>query len=113
MFTNVEKLYIRNRSAAARWNTAKRAVTAYTAVPASASIWEFVQSPNLKLIFAYLVIILAVVVLQMICSGKVAYYESMVSLLKTRLDHPPTKSQNLQSKDKSIKIKKKRDEHGN
>lgn len=94
MFSNTEKLYVRNKTAFARWNTAKKAVTAYTAVPASISIWEFIVSPNMKLLFAYIVLIVAVVVLQVICAGKAAHYESVVSLLKARIDHPPNKSEN-------------------
>ena len=112
MFSNQEKLYTRNKSSLARWSTARKAITAYTAVPASVSIWQFVMSPDLKELFSYLVIIVAVVILQIVCAGKEAHYESVVSLLKARLDHPPNKSEDLQSGRNSTKLLK-RNHHGN
>lgn len=104
MFSKQEKLYTRNKSAWARWSTAKKAITAYTAVPTGVSIWQFLQSPNLKELFAYIMIIVAIVILQVICASKEAHYESVVSLLKARLDHPPNKSDDLQSEQNSTKL---------
>lgn len=112
MFSNTQKLYMRNCAALGRWKTAKHAITAYTAVPASFSIWEFLQSPNLKQMFAYLIIILAVVILQVVCAGKVAHYQAIVTLLKTRLDHPPNKSDDLTDGQNSTKLSGETN-HGN
>ena len=95
MFSASDKLYLRNFAALGRWKTAKHAITAYTAVPASFSVWEFLQSPNLKLLFAYLIVIIAVVILQVVCAGKVSHYQATVDLLKTRLDHPPNQDSKI------------------
>lgn len=108
MFTNEEKLFIRSKAAFARWNHAKIAIAGYTAVPASVSIWEFISTPNMKQLAAYLCIILATFILQVICSGKAAHYQSIISILKARLDHPPTNKsdEDLQTVNNSITINK-------
>lgn len=114
MFSNSQKLYVRNYTALGRWRAAKVAITTYTAVPASFSIWEFIQSPNLKLLFSYIVIIAAIVILQIICAGKVAHYQVTVDLLKSRLDHPPPdKSKDLTDGQNSTKIDSGDETHGN
>lgn len=108
MFTKEEKLLIRSTSAFARWNHAKIAIAGYTLVPASVSVWEFISTPNMKQLAAYLSIILATFIMQVICSGKAAHYQSIVTILKARLDHPPTNKSDddLQSKEDSSTINK-------
>lgn len=51
MFTNTQKLYVRNCAALGRWRAAKHAVAAYTAAPVGFSIYDMIQSPNLKELF--------------------------------------------------------------
>ena len=91
MFTNSQKLYVRNTAALGRWRAAKNAISAYTAAPIGFSIWDMIQSPNLKEVFIYLLFVVAIVSVHVVCSGKVAHYHAMVSLLRARLDHPPNK----------------------
>lgn len=92
MLNKSQQLYVRNAAALGRWRAAKNAISAYTTVPMGLSVWDMVQSPNLKEVFVYLLLVVSVGAVHVVCSGKVSHYQAMVSLLKVRLDHPPNKS---------------------
>ena len=104
MFTSNQKLYISSKTNAARWRAVSMAVTSFTVLPISLSLWEVMINSDILKLAIYMIFAIIILDIRVIVAGKVAYHTTVVELLRTRLDHPPNSPKELKDDQESTKL---------
>ncbi len=80
------------------------AVTSFTVLPISLSLWEVMINSDILKLAIYMIFAIIILAIRVIVAGKVAYHTTVVELLRTRLDHPPNTPKELKDDQESTKL---------